>query len=329
MHNKQFHNKKLILWDNNSRKVIASTQFIQQIVGIKALKNLIVASTTDEVNVCYFNRVFNIIEVRLKICNVSPFFEIWTTSDEGYTYLAINDKSKIKLIGLYDNSMESFNLNEIETGYEDLQNCFYDASSNSIFVVNKNGTAIKGFCFSKDYQCVIKTYELYRGRSPSTITSIIVIENKYIAVNNGCKTIHFFKTGCNEHPGYITQVYSIFTNPYNLNKSIMKIRYKDLTVDDDFFERDFKNKGGILSYDDRDHILTSICHNGKVYRVQIDLEHSAYTILDTKALCTAIDESKNSLYFQDASEDSFGYSYTLISDGKRTAPEGDNRWKII
>jgi hypothetical protein len=156
-----------VLWDSTSRKLIASTQFIQEIVYIKALKNLIVASTVDEVNVCFFNRGYNIIEVRLKVCNVSPFFEYWAIADEGYTYLAINDKSKIKIIGLYDNSLESFNLNDIETGYNELQNIFYDYKSNSVFVVNKLGTEVKGFCCSKDYLNVIKKYQLYRGRSQS------------------------------------------------------------------------------------------------------------------------------------------------------------------
>jgi hypothetical protein len=242
------------------RKIIASTQFNKQLINIKTIKNLIFVSTADEINVCYFNIDYNIIEVRLKIANVSPIFEIWPEMN----YLVACFGTRIKIIAVF-NELESHELMKFETGFTAIQKILFDSSYSILFVIDTQGTYIKIFALNKSSTEFNEISQLYLGKGGAIITSIVVIDDVFLAVNNSNKSIYIFKYKTDAQTTYFTRLYNILVNPYNT--PIMKINYCDFNFEEDFFQKDFKRLGSLLLYNKENKILTSICHNGIVYKL--------------------------------------------------------------
>lgn len=345
--NPKFHNKKLVLWDNEKKSVICSTQFKSEILNIKIIRKLIFVTTRDEINVCIFNEKYSVIEITNKLTldgsNSTSCFEAWVCEDDKKYYLAnISNKTFVNITVIYETCLEATKIKTIDTGLtsEGIQNIIYNEKVNILFVIDVNGSNIKGFnCSDFQLKC-----EFYRGKNFAMISSITSIKNKYIAVASGNKTIHIFEINQNEaisnsnvstaksaknstnigtlsfFSGYL---YKFLTNPYQLNKSIIKIRLNEINENYEFFDLDFKKKGTILFYDDFNDELSCLGYNGKIYILKLDFKQMTYEIKSKFNWCIG-DDIKNSQY---TSED-FSLDLNGLNKKKEDDSQSDN-WKII
>jgi hypothetical protein len=316
--NEKYHNKKLVLWDNINKRVISSTQFRDGLINIKVLKNLIFASTSEEINICYFNKEINMIEVKQKIFDCSSKFDIWLYKNN-YLLASVDKNNRVKIIEVYEKDFEYHILSTIEPRLTGMQNIFYDEKSEIIFIVDGDGRNIKGYIINSENTLVC---ELYRGKNPSYVSWVTTINGKHVVVSNSNKTLHIFEMKMNEkNESYLSSFYSLFVNPYKLNKSIMKIRIKDYNKDADFFENDYKHKGNILLYNEKKDQLMCLCYNGKTLIFKIDTVNLKHELIREFSWCSPIEELKNSTYISD--DTSLRFSYC------NNKQENLNQWKIV
>jgi hypothetical protein len=334
--NNKFHNKKLVLWDNNLKNVIHSTQFKSPILNIRIVKKLIFLSTKDEVNICNFNDKKNYIEIIAKVKFDTPAtlcFEIWSRAQENiqkYFLATVINKNYIQITTIFENCLEEDCVKSFDCGIEfGVQNLIYDEKLDVLFVIDLNGSNIKGFSCTNNFSLI---FNLYRGKSFSLITSIISIRNKYLAVASSNRTIHIFdiSEGKSEEvkksTSYVKMFYNFFTNPFKLNKSILKIRLnEEITGSEfDFYEVDFKKKGTILIYNEKKDELVCLGYNGKICIIKLEVESQTYLIKYKFDWCST-DDIKVSQYI---SEDFCTLELYSVNNKTEIESENDN-WKII
>jgi hypothetical protein len=237
-------------------------------------------------------------------------------------YLITFFGTRIKIITIL-NELESHQLIEFETGFTAIHNILFDSSYSILFVVDTQGTYIKAFALNKSSTEFSEISQLYLGKGNAIITSIVVIDDVFLAVNNSNKSIYIFKYKTDAQPTYFTRFYNILVNSYNT--PIMKINYCDFNAEEDFFQKDFKRLGSLLLYNKKNKILTSICHNGIVYKLKIDLDGLRFDLIEQNVLI----ENKTiykSIVCQD--NDSLDFSFMLI-DNKDKKAGNEDRWVII
>ncbi len=299
--------------------MISSTQFKNSLLNIKVLKNVIFASTKEEINICYFNKEYNMIEVKQKIFDCSSKFDIWLFKNN-YLLSCMDQNNCIKLIEVYENDYEYHTIATIDHGLNGIQNILYDEKSDMLFIIDSEGRNIKGYALTNlpEYKLIC---ELYRGKSPSQITSIVTFNRKYVIVGNSNKTLHIFEMKLSEkNESYFSSFYSLFLNPYKLNKSLMKIRINEFNIEDDFFENDYRHKGNILLYNEYTDQLICISYNGKTLIFKIDIHNLKSELVNEFKWCSPVDELKNSTYVSDDVSLKFSYCNKQIES---------NSWKIV
>lgn len=344
--NKRYHNKKLVLFDNNSRSVIASTQFNSVIKDIKALKQLIIVQTRENLNICRHNENKTYIETCLKISIASDSpFSIWMTYDKKYEIATISEKCVLNVTKIFENSLETEKSIKIDTKLTSgIQTTFYCERSCILFAVDLAGVNINGYKISSnsnkaEYELI---FQLYRGKSEAQISSITTIRDNYVAIISSHGTIHIFdfggtsiNNGNNSSNGYFSKFYTFLTNPYDLNKSLLKIRLNEDVVDDEgytFFELDYKLKGSILYYDDITDELVCLSYNGKIYRIALDFKNLNYSIKSRMEWCSS-ECTRISQYISE--EFQLDLNHHIVSDRfsttfmKEESPNIENKWKII
>lgn len=343
--NKTFHNRKLVLWDNIRKTVVNSTQFKSAITSLKIIKKLIFVGTKEEINICVYNESHNYIETIQKIqidSHSCSNFEVWV-NESNYYIINVLNKSQLRVNMIYCSCLEIDTLLLVETGFQNgIQNIFYCDKIKSLFVVDSDGINIK--CYHVNFDStgkidLIARYELYRGKSTSIISSITSIQDRYLALSSCNGTIHIFdsimeeNTQINRSYSYISYFYNFFTNPFKLNKSILKIRLDQIKNNEiDFFDYDFKTKGIILlsneqSNDINDNKKTDelVClsYDGKIYTIKLDLKLQNYEIKSTLDWSGIEDIKTSSNYI---SED---FTLDLISINKSKNDNNSDNWKII
>jgi len=325
------NNKKLILWDNERKLVICSTQFKTAIVGLKALKKLIFLATKEEINICNLNDNHNYIEIISKI-PIHPLsnsaFDIWMLNNSSYYLSYVNEKSLIKLIIIYENYGKTQDIISFDAGFSDspnIQNIIYNEKLNSLFIINEIGTSIK--CYNcEDYSLVC---EFYRGKNFAYISSISNIGDQYIAVASSNKTIHIFeinKKSKSSNNSYISKFYNFFKNPFNINRSLIKIRLNEISKDEEesgFFDLDFKTKGVLLLYEEELEELACLGYNGTIYFIKLDLENFSYKIINKYTWCVHNDSKNYSVYISD------DFSFDLVSMNNKEDIKEIEKWKIV
>lgn len=324
--NMKYHNKKLVLWDNNKKTIISSTQFKSEILSLKVLKKLIIVGTKLEINICNFNDFHNIIEIIYKIPveenTLNPCFDIWVNRSK-YYIAHLKNKSQIEVISIYENCLETEIIKNFDSEFEEIQNIFYNEKFSCLFIVDAMGCNIKGFC-CKNFS---KKYEFYRGKNFAYISSIISANDKYVIISSSNKTIHIFEIYPNESmKNYSTSYFGSFlnfvTNPYKLNKSLMKINL-DESEEFDFFGNEFRKKGCLLSFSENDQILNCLSYNGVNYQYRLNFEFFTYEMVNR--INWSFDDSiKLSITISN------DFTLDLVSINKnKLSEEEETNWKII
>jgi hypothetical protein len=255
----------------------------------------------------------------------------------------------VKITVIHENSLETEKLCSFETGYSSsgLQNIFYSEKTNIIFVIDGNGIYIKSFQQEKDEFKMIGEY--YRGQSQTLITSLCTVNDKHFAISSSNRTIHLFQiypdqTDKNNkiqnaqhkrNDSYFSFFYNFLTNPFHLNKSIIKIRLDDIIlkkekeeegINNQFFNFDFKTKGSILIFQEETQELICLCYNGQMFSFKIDLEKLDYSMTNKSDWCLINEQRVSHYYSEDTSLDLY-----VVNKSTNHCTEMSNidNWKII
>jgi hypothetical protein len=327
--NQKYHNKKLVLWDNNKKSILCTTQFKSDILSLKVLKKLIIAATKLEINICNFNDFHNIIEIIYKIPveenTLNPCYDIWMGNNRSKYFIAhVKNKSQIEVLSIYENSLEIEIIKNFSSEFDEIQNIFYNEKLNSLFVVDRMGSYIKGFCCEN----FSRKYEFYRGKNFAYISSIISMYDKYVVISSNNKTIHIYEISPNEieknySKSYLGSFYNFFTNPYKLNKSVIKINL-DESEEFDFFDNEFRKKGCLLTFSQNDHILNCLSYNGINYQYKINFDSLTYDLVNRINWCFD-DSNKDSITISN----DFCFDLVSTSKNKLSEEEEETNWKII
>jgi hypothetical protein len=326
------------------KTVIADTQFKSEITYIKVIKKLIVVGTKEEINICNLNEKYNVIEITTKLAidnNTNNCFDVWSSNldlskinqsisvDKKYYLGYVTNKSSIDIISIYENCFESEKVKSFNSGFESgVQNIFQNEKLNLLLIVDSNGSYIKGFSLTDFTQ----TCEFYRGQNVAYISSITNINDNYIAVASCNKTLHIFPLSNKVEKiekvssSYFGKFYNFITNPYQLNKSIMKIRLDEMNTKEefDFFDLEFRKKGSILIWEEEEKVLTCLSYNGITYKYSLNFETLTYELKSKLTWCLG-DVVKSSLFI---SYDDYTLDLVTINKKKLNDENGDN-WKLI
>ena len=160
--------------------------------------------------------------------------------------------------------------------HKKVQKIFYEPISNNIFIVNGLGDKIYEIEINNGKQ--IREY--YRGNSYGYISDILNVQNKYIIICNGNKTIHVYDIkdkSQNKNIFNLISSYTINLNSENLFYSILKIGFNEIFKNNTSnFEKDFELKGALLTYNKEGNFIKAICYNGMVIYINIDYQTPKY-----------------------------------------------------
>lgn len=300
--NEEFGNKKVVIYDLIAKKEIYSTSFTEEIISLKSVNQFLVIGFQCKLNVFSIEKIDSLLLVKEIILPESNIYEIWDKS-----YKDISSLTTINLIYPFgkDLCISSYVQNDwvltkkhdITCPTKELQNIFYLEKLNMIIVPDENAICIYGISLETDKQ----EFCLKRGNFSGRITSITLLNKKYIAVNNLNHTIHIFDITQNCNNNIFSYIGGFFYGNYIT--PIIQIDYKQLTEEKDGnnFEPEFLKYGAILSSKDDEADLNIIAYNGFAYKLKINFYKKGYELL-LKENLTEEKEDKNDIKLLEESE---------------------------
>ena len=205
--NELYNNKKVVIYDLIKQKDSYSTRFQKEITSLKIIEKYLIIGFKDELKI--FSLVKNDIIIPLEEVTLefSDLYEIWDriTNDLikiNKIYLAYQKKKGLFICTYNGNEWGLEKKEEIKTPISKIQNIFYIKKLNQILLPDDKAEYIYGINPEDGNQMLC----LYRGKNPGYITSIILLNKNYLAVNNLNRTIHIFDIGENSNNYNITNL---------------------------------------------------------------------------------------------------------------------------
>jgi len=241
----------------------------------------------------------------------------------------------------YDSSN---NLNSFFYKKYEEDNQFLSKNSGILFALDLYGINIKVFKINTKEKSYELISNLYRGNSNSFISSVVLLNNRTVAVSSSNKTIHIFElksensndknnfsNNINSNiisKSYFGNLFQFIKNPFQLNKSIIKIRLNNVVEkheDSGLYEKDFNEKGNILFYDKENLILKALCYNGKIYYIKLNFEKKEYNIIKIFDWTSFYEKSKKVIL-----EKSHNYSdqFEILKDSSYSESDDNNTSNI-
>lgn len=219
-------------------------------------------------------------------------FEGWIGENDNYYLAVISGNSNIVIHKIYENSFATESFLSINTGFVNIQSIFYSEDSQRtlgvLFVVESNGINIKAYKIDTKLKSFELISQLYRGKNESFISSVILLPNDFAAASSSNKTVHIFnlnhekiEKNKKKSTSYLGSFLGFISNPFQLNKSIIKIRMNlllDIQEDFGIYEMDFMRKGNIMYYDRENNLLKILGYNGKLCYYSIDLLNNSHKL---------------------------------------------------
>ena len=158
-----------------------------------------------------------------------------------------------------------------------IQNLFYIRKLNQLFISDENAIYIYGIDVDNGSIKIC----LKRGTNPGFITSMTLLNNNYLAINNLNRTIHIFDLDINNNAfSFSNIVYSMIYRIQEIYPCI-RIYYKDFMTKEErsYYQSDFDNKGEILSSEDYKNELNVIAYNGYAFKIEINFKDFKYNVI--------------------------------------------------
>jgi hypothetical protein len=287
--NKIYSNKKVVFFDIVNKKEILSKSFDEEITYIKFVDNYLLISLGKELKIFLYENNELISKYDISISGEkSKLFEAWVTKEENNVGQIIHKSSTLYIAYVQKNEIsikvltceDEFKVNKIQdinTPVTEIQNLFYIKKLNQIFICDEKAIYIYGF----DVDTGEVKLCLRRGSNPGLITSMTLLNNNFLAINNKNKTIHIFDLDINNNAFSFSNI--VYSMVYGIQEiyPCLRIYYKDLVKENEgqFFNIDFKEKGAVLVSEDEGNEFKIIAYNGYAYKIQVDFKNSKYEVL--------------------------------------------------
>ena len=278
--NELYDTKKIVIYDLINQKDIYSTRFQKEITRIDTINKFLVIGFQNELKIFSLEKKDTIIPIN-EITLESDIYEYWSDSSNEFSLTKIflanfspNDVSLSLFIGNYWN----FDRPKIfKLPISKIQNIFFIKKMNQIIIPDETAYYIYGFNVDDGKQ----TLCLYRGKNPGIITSVVLLNKSFLAINNLNRKIY---------------IYDIIGNSSNYNignfiggliygeyiSAFMIIPYEKIIKENEgeFYASDFQKKGSILSCEEDGIELKIFSYNGNAYKLRINFIKKEFDIIN-------------------------------------------------
>ena len=278
--NELYDTKKIVIYDLINQKDIYSTRFQKEITRIDTINKFLVIGFQNELKIFSLEKKDTIIPIN-EITLESDIYEYWSDSSNEFSLTKIflanfspNDVSLSLFIGNYWN----FDRPKIfKLPISKIQNIFFIKKMNQIIIPDETAYYIYGFNVDDGKQ----TLCLYRGKNPGIITSVVLLNKNFLAINNLNRKIY---------------IYDIIGNSNNYNignfiggliygeyiSAFMIIPYEKIIKENEgeFYASDFQKKGSILSCEEDGIELKIFSYNGNAYKLRINFIKKEFDIIN-------------------------------------------------
>ena len=299
--NKDYPNNTIVFFDINNKNILFSKTFDNEITYIKSVNNFLYISFGVDLKI-YAYDIKEEIELKEKDHYTLSeeyinLFEVWETKEgNNLTKIFLAYPYKKQLIILFNTAddWKLGNKNNIDSPVNKIQNLFFIKKLNQLLICDENATYIYGF----DVDDGSMKLCLRRGANQGFITSITLLNDNFLAVNNINRTIHIFDLDINNNAfSFSNIVYSMIYGIQEIYPCI-RIYYKDIIVgnEGDYNKSDFDKKGALLVSEDKESELKVIGYNGYAYTIKISFKDLKYSVIKkekyTEIKTLSIKESK-------------------------------------
>ena len=277
--NEIYNSKKIVIYDLISQKDIYSTPFQREITRINTINKFLVIGFQNELKIFSLEKKDTLIPIN-EITLDSDLYEFWSESSNELSltkiYLA-NFSPKDSSIFLYIGNDWNFDKpKNYKIPVSKIQNIFFVKKLNQIIIPDETAYYIYGINVDDGKQ----TLCLYRGRNPGIITSVVLLNKNYLAINNLNRKIYIYDIeGNNNNYNIGNYIGGLIYGNYI--SSFMVIPYDKIIEEKEgeFYQADFQKKGAVLSCEDQGIELKIFAFNGVAYKLRINFLKKEFEIL--------------------------------------------------
>jgi hypothetical protein len=279
-YNKDYPANKVVFFDMEKRTEILSQTFEKEITKIKYVNNFLYLCFGEDLKIyLYENGKLEFKDEYTLWKEYKNLFEAWETKEyNSLTKIFLAYPYKTQLIILF-NTANDWNFGKkinINSPVNAIQNLFYIKKLNQLFICDENGIYIYGF----DVDDGSTKLCLKRGRYSGFITSITLLNNNYLAINNLNKTIHIFDLDINNNAFSFSNI--LYGMVYGLQEiySGIKIYFKDIIGENEgeYIKSDFNKNGAVIVSEDNENELNIIAYNGLAFKIKINFKDCKYEV---------------------------------------------------
>ena len=285
-YNKEYSEKQIVFFDMDNKKEILSKTFDEEILNIRYVDNLLFICCDKKLNIFSYDKYNDNYELNLKdeinfVEVQGRLFEVWATKNLDNTidklYIACQKGKEISISNYLVDDWTLGDIITVKSPVSKIQNLFFIQELNQIFICDEKGIYIYGIDV-KDGKVKVC---LKRSSNNGVITSMTLINDNYLAVNNLNKTVHIFDLNIKHNSFSFSNIIYSMTSGLEEIYSCIKIRYKDLLEEKEreFFKKDFEEKGAILVSGEDKEELNIISYSGFAFKIKINFKDEKYKVL--------------------------------------------------
>ena len=296
--NKDYPSNKIVFFDIVNKKEILSKTLEGDITNIKYVDNFLFICLDNDLKIFYYkNNELNLKDEINLSEEYKNLFEVWVTKEQNNipdkVFISYPFKKDLIISFYTSDDWDLGNKNNIASPVKKIQNMFYIKKLNQLFITDENAIYI----YSYDVDNGQVKFCLRRGSNPGFITSMTLLCDKFLAINNLNRTIHIFDLDIKNNAFSFSNI--VYSMIYGIQEiyPCLRIYFKDLIKEKEgeFNKNDFNSKGAILVSEDDGKELNVIAYNGYAYKININLKDYKYELVLKKRYA----EAKNLLLKDD------------------------------
>ena len=303
--NKDYPDDNLVFFDIKKKEVLFSKKFENSITNVKYVNGFLFVCFGRELKILSYDNQNDLKEKELYQLDEEymNLFEAWDEKENNKItklFLAYPYKKDLTILFYEVDEWKIGNKKNISNPVHKIQNLFYIRKLNQLFISDENAIYIYGIDVDNGSIKIC----LKRGTNPGFITSMTLLNNNYLAINNLNRTIHIFDLDINNNAFSFSNI--IYGMVYGLQEiyPCLRIYFKNLTSgkEGEFHKNDFNKKGALLVSKDDGNELNIIAYNGYAYKIRINFQDTKYDIISKVLFTEPKKDSKNLSLFNSYSE---------------------------
>ena len=271
--NKDYPNNTLYFYDIEKKEQVFSKAFENPITKMKYVNNFIFICFDKELKIFYYQNEDliekDLIQSDKEYANI---FEAWEKKEKyinSKLFLAYPYKKELTILYYQVDEWKLGEKRNITSPVNKVQSLFYISKLNQLFISDEKAIYIYGIDVTNGSVKLC----LKRGTNPGFITSMTLLNDNFLAINNLNRTIHIFDLDINNNAFSFS---NILYGMFGLQEiyPCIRIYFKELITGNEghFHSSDFNKKGALLISEDDGNNLNIIAYNGYAYKVKINFQ---------------------------------------------------------